>query len=316
MTPQATPNRPMMGAIALMLLTTVLAGCSGDVTPSATIQTCDEDACQITVAEAPEALEIRGVVVDETITPVKGVTVKLFQGTEQLAKVNTGSNGAFKFLGLADGFYRLTAQREGYDKAETQVDLQIGGPASLRMQITARPPIVPIHTLIEWDGFVSCSTYTIVVYVSAGCGFLSIVTGNPREIDRYRNFWDETMEPGIAPDWLQAELYWEANQIAGEGLWLHPWLYNPDQSGRKSLRGVEGTSPLMLAMDGVAIHEHGIGGATNVSMPHAMGYGIWAGSADPLTPSIVIEQPFTMYFSLLYHQTPPEGWMFIRDGEL
>lgn len=299
---------------AAWLVLVLLAGCSS-VTPPAQVQTCQEEACQTVIVEdTPEPLRIEGVVVDETITPVAKATVRLFQAGEKLGQVTTGANGAFSFLGLEEGFYRLVAGGQDHSRTETQVDLK-PGLDMIRIQVVAQPPIVPIHKLVEWDGFVSCSTYTFLVYVSGDCGILQQVTG-ARDADRARDFWDEIMEADMHPDWVQSELYWESQQVMGDGLWLDTYRSSPDEWRGERLGWYEGRSPLVFSMDAQAIHDHGIGRATNVSMPHGVAHHIWAGAPDPLTPSIVIEQPFTLYFSLVYHMTPPEGWMFVTDGSL
>ncbi len=302
-----------------ILVTTMLAGCAGDEAPSAQIQTCMEDTCQATVElneTVPDPLFIKGVVVDETITPVAGITVKLLQAKQTLAKVETGKNGAFKFDGLSNGFYRLIAEGPDHGRGEVQVDLQPDAPETVRMQVIADPVIVPIHNLVQWDGFISCSTYLGILYSSGGCAGLSIITGTNRTHDWWRPFWDELMEPGIPPSWIQAELYWEPNQVVGEALWMTNYLYHPDEPRGDWLPYAEGRSPLMLSYDAGMIDRYGLGGATNASMPHGILYQIWAGGEGITDISIMIEQPFTMYFSTFYHQTPPPGWMFVTDGEL
>ncbi len=301
---------------AFVVVAVSLAGCAEPVAPAAS-PTCDEDTCQVQVKEdVAVPLDIRGVIVDETITPVKGIGVTLWQGAEKLASVTTDSNGAFKFRSLDEGFYRITATGEGYSKAETQVDLQDGTPASVRIQVTAIPIPVPSHTLLQWDGFIGCGTYTVFVYVSAGCSILNTVTGNTRPAEPRRAFWDEVMEPGTPPSWVQAEMMWESQQMFADYLWLTSSRVNTDGAWAGGIGSVKGASPVMLSIDPEGIHANGIGQANNVSMPHGVGYMVWTAGPDAFTPGIAFEQPFTLYFSLVYNQQPPEGWMFVKDGHL
>ncbi len=302
---------------AVLLVTVSLAGCSAD-TPAATVQTCQEESCIATIAGADAVdtnRDIRGVVVDETVTPVPLVRITLWQAGEKLAALTTDDQGAFTLRGVPDGFYRLVAARDGFDSTETQLDVGPSTKGTLRVQIISQPPIVPIHTLLKWDGIVGCSV-RIVNGGAQVCSLIVSILGDPSMNDHSRGFYDEIMEAGRAPSWAQAELHWESNQAAGDALMMDAWRYAPTGQTIKRVGIAEGLSPLTTAFDAKAIEDHGIGQATNVSMPHGLRFSMWSGSENNLVPAATIQQDFTLFFSLIYNVTPPEGWTFLRDGAL
>ncbi len=307
----------MMRVALTILFVAALAGCSADTQTTQAVS-CQAEHCQATVeieTEAPATVTIKGVVVDETVTPVPDAQIRILAANSELARVDSDSSGAFAFHGLADGFYILLITKEGYAKAETQLDIQ-GPPAkAIRIQILGTPPIIPTHTLLQWDGLLGCSVRW-TLGSSQFCSLVTIATGDETYDDSRRTFYDEVVSPGIHPDWVQAEMVWESNQAAGEALSLHTWSDGRTPSYSKRLGIVEGPSPLAFAMDRATIEENGIGRASNASMPQGFYFQVWAGSAGPLTPSVTCQQDFTFFLSLIYHQTPPEGWMFVTDGGL
>ncbi len=308
-------GRIVRGPVPVIVIALLLAGCSQAPQPITMADVCEASACEATVTiedAGPTTYPVRGVVVDETVVPVAGAKVLLLQGHDPLGEVKTDQNGAFTFKGLSDGFYRLQVNREGYAQAETQLDIQGEPERMIRMQILSIPPIMPIHTIVKWDGFVGAS---------ANIGGFSPIRGGTitlfgEQIDHSgRSFYDELMAPGINPSWIQPEVVWESNQAAGDMLSLRLAARAPNEISRQVGTATAG-SPLVYSMDAEAIHTHGIGRATNVSMPKGIHTDLRAGSTNFASPSLAIQQPFTMYFNILYHITPPEGWMFVTDGEL
>jgi tetratricopeptide (TPR) repeat protein len=80
------------------------------------------------IAQAPDGATIRGTVVDPANKVVIGATVRLEQqGVVGSVETKTNSAGAFAFLGLRAGSYKLTAEKMGLSSRAVTVDASTQG---------------------------------------------------------------------------------------------------------------------------------------------------------------------------------------------
>ncbi len=155
-------GRPILSTLCLLVLTaSVLAGCAEN--------TGDEPIDNGPSIEATETTGgIRGVVVDQSIVPVAGVTVVL-DGLGQ--SVQTDEAGLFLFNGLEAGTYFLTASHPLHDTVQQSaiVEAGVARPPAVRIQLTRLIDETPYISQVAFSGYISCSLNTPAFY-SEECG--------------------------------------------------------------------------------------------------------------------------------------------------
>ncbi len=293
----------------------MLSGCA-NVEPVQEL-TCDDDACQATVfvEDAPEGattFTLRGVVVDEAIVPVAGINVKLLLGHKELAKITTGADGTFTFNGLTENIYRLRANGPGHEMGETQVDVPRMIDDTIRMQVLTVPIPEPTWVLTKWDGMIACGYYAVIIAVDWVCPH-HLVTGFER--DRFRHFWPEVNAIPEAPQRIQAELYWESNQVVGDRLYMSSYASNEDRSERTYQGRGTGAAPIIMTYDNATLAEARVGIDPATGTPKGLEFHIWVDGSSIAPVGFMIDQSFSLFFSVFHHAEPEQGWAFVRDGE-
>lgn len=150
---EATPEAMMARIwIGLMALLVVLAGCSDTAPPT------DSDDPGLDVDD--DSGGIRGVVVDDAVTPLAGATISLSTGEEALS----ADDGTFQFTDLDPGTHFLQATKIGYEPMQTSVDVEAGveRPDVTKVQLLRIPGADPYLQPHTFDGFYECA-YAIVV---------------------------------------------------------------------------------------------------------------------------------------------------------
>src|SRR5687767_7887744 len=110
--------RVARAAAMLPLLSLALAGCSGDAgDPSG--EGVPEGAFDGVDAEATaQTGVIRGIVIDEAITPLADAAVTIPVPGQKPLSATTTESGAFAFGGLAPGTYFVKVSKPGYQEAQ------------------------------------------------------------------------------------------------------------------------------------------------------------------------------------------------------
>lgn len=151
---------PRLG-LACLLIVTALAGCADGA------ESTENDEGPGVGATATTG-GIRGVVVDNAIVPIPGVSVRL-QDTELATQ--TDQDGLFVFSGLEPGTYFVEATHPFYStqQASTVVKAGVDRPDALRIQLTQiifdEPQMVPLYL----EGYIFCSSNS-PVGLSEECG--------------------------------------------------------------------------------------------------------------------------------------------------
>jgi hypothetical protein len=99
---------------------------------------------------------IRGVVVDDSITPVEGANIFLpTTGDSAL----TDAEGGFAFSRLEPGTYFIQATRFGYSDVQASVVVEAGieKPPSVRIQMPKLDVGEPFDNTLKFDGFYECA---------------------------------------------------------------------------------------------------------------------------------------------------------------
>ncbi len=270
-----------------LLVTTALAGCS-DPAPVATNeeQTAVDEQLEATATTGV----IRGVVVDNAIVPIEGVTIRILSlGLETTSL----SDGSFGFSNLEPGSYFLEAPKLCYFKVQSTAPVEAGvaKPRVVRIQMEEDLASLPRSELMTFNGYLQCG---------AGLGATGAST-NPCFAGDSVNVFDVDVSEPI--NTTQIEMIWEGTNVFGDGLDIG--IHIPGTLS--NFVGSDGPSPRILPVAGSAIEEH--------YGPDFPSYTLRVFPGTSTEASIVVEQPFTIYVTHFYGFAPDENWAFVNDGE-
>ncbi len=280
--------RPLL---ALALLTTLLAGCSGGKP--------DDPAADLTADLGLEATSttgvIRGVVVDQAIAPVAGVLLTL-QGGQ-----NATSNeaGAFGFQGLEPGTYFVTASKAGFADVQESVDVVAGvaEPPVVKVQLLADPSSLPTYEVFAFHGYLECS------FVIPGFFVPCEGVGNDHNAATFAINGEATF--------IHVTLVWDATQAFGRNLYFNV-LDNYDQYNVPTWNG--GPSPLFGDANATAIGESSINEQQEFII-EVSGDGEGVPGVAPGLVGASVQQAFDAYVVVFHGFEPPEGYNYYEDGE-
>lgn len=285
--------------VLLLLGATVLAGCASETeAPVDDFPAFDED-----LQATEDTGVIRGVVVDETITPIVGATVALV-GRD--ASTESNADGAFGFADLAPGFYNVEVSKLGYGTTQTQTEVvaAVDTPPVVRVVLQADPSSTPAAVGLVWNGYYTCS-----VSGANACAIVDIVLDIGGQGDILKDDTNTRIAIARPPSWYQSELVWEANQVLAKELTFKMEIHqNADEFDYYGVRDSIGESPLLHTLSPEEIAEHKVGNSTGVL------HRIFPG--DSPESAVFVQQDFTIYSHEFYNYAPPEGWRFTDDSQV
>lgn len=293
----------------LVVATLLLAGCTSD-SGSPSGGNAGENAPPIEATATTGG--IRGVVVDDRITPIKGATVSITPGDKTL---ETGEDGLFAVSGLEPGEYFIRASHPLYSDAQQSTSVVAGeaNPKAVKIQLVRSVFENPYYQTLTYDGFIVCSI-NIIVLLSEECGE---GVGTPCEVpavgcqrvggqDGNNVQFDFTIGAGAKT--LVVEKYWEPTSEAGTALYSPistAWSCLPVCSGNR-VSEIEGESPLYTTIDNATLEAEEI-------LPDETVISIFTW-ASPETTGAVLNQKYTDYVTVFYHVPAPEGWSFVNGS--
>lgn len=303
----------MRGAL-LVVLTLLFAGCASQ--PKASDDEEGYDAFSDLDLDADDGNGvIRGVVVDPSITPVRGATIEL-QGQDMTA--TSSKDGAFGFGNLTVGTYFLRVNKLGYFEATQQVIVEpnVDDPPVVKVTLQPDASTLPYVIADQFVGFVSCSMGGLpICRVAAPIGAFNDHTTKTVDLDR-------------DPLHVQSEMHWLSNQQVTDELWL--WhAYGEDATGTGLAQGVfgqtQGESPLILRTNAETAEAAGEGPAfADLGAEHDLVVAVFGGSMEETRLfcdqgycgglGFTFEQDFTVYTHAFYRFAPSDDWVFTRDG--
>lgn len=300
-------------ASALLVCLAVLAGCSskgtGAADPSESVPVLSVDS---------STGGIRGVVVDQALKPLKGVTVSV---TGQKTPKTTMADGAFTFSGLKAGTYIVRATHPVYDPVQVSVDVVAGvaDPKAVKIQLQRVIAQDPFYITAQFNGYIACSVGVPNVGYSEECGAgvgvdcivpvvgCQRVGGQGNNIVQNDFYVDNTGVKAVI-----AELYWEPS-TGGTGsgelytMMATNFACAPECGYDDKLAEASGKSPLYLRADDKGLE------AIQKDPTIRISTFTWA-SADGTTPNVAADQPFQEFTTIFYYATAPEGWSFINNS--
>ena len=277
--------------LPIVLLAAALAGCADAPAPAP----ADQDFSGHDLRATDTTGVLRGVVVDASITPVPGATVRV-QGLDATAA--TGADGTFGFSGLEPGTHFLTVSRPGWTEVQQSATVRAGvaEPPVLRVLLEPVPGLLPRFEVQQQSGFLACGAATLLT-VHAVCNDLSL-----NDDTSYLRF-------GLSgtPDWFQTELVWDSTQPLGSNLYQINYVTDADGgfTGDRIGEGI-GESPMVHGSGREQTEAVGLG-ANGVTV------GVFSGG-PVLETGIALDQAFDVYVVAFYNLVPDEGYVFVTDG--
>ena len=293
-----------------VVLALVLAGCSEADAPPA-----DED--ELALEQELRATEttgvIRGIVIDDAIVPVAGVTVNV---TGTTFSTRSNDNGAFGFDGLAPGTYFLHASKAGFNATQVAATVVAGvdSPPIVKIQLQRDPSTGPYVEPIYFHGFLACGA--AVFYTSVGCTTFDFLSQQTEST----SIW--SVDFTTLPRWMQGEMVWEDTQPAsGQMIWQIVKSNDPD-TPQLHIGYMETTpSPALAYVPTEVIDEY-----ADWILDRGVDYRFFAGPhelcpqhvGDPAVNRFgcgaVVEQDADIYIHHFYNTMPVPGWRFTSDG--
>ena len=270
-------------AAVAALLALALSGCAGDAPPADAAAQAVED---LGVEATSTTGIIRGVVVDDTITPLAGIEVRL---ANVARNATTNELGAFGFDGLEPGTYFLTTFHPDYASVQQSADVVAGdqAPPLVRVQVTRIPRAAP---------YVETTQHSLFMDGSFAAGGASLTLGGFTGQGTFLFGTDVAANSTVA----QVELYWDAVSPLSSSIQLDGAAVREDDAflderwnGPAPLVGRLNTTDGEQAADRVA----------------------WDITADRTPPyNVFVNQPVEAYLNVFYNLVPDADWQFGRDG--
>ena len=283
------------------LLATVLAGCSDN--GASEVEQIDVDEVEATSTTGG----IRGIVVDQAITPITGAQITVLNSDKT---ATTDETGVFTVSGLTAGAYFVKASHPLYDEVQQSVDVVAGvpDPKAVKFQLTRQIDAEPYMFTFKEQGFITCSA-NVVGAKSEECGEGVGVPGQGRvgQNPNNRAQIDFTVDgPHIAT--LIVEQVWEPATEAGTGedagkfdsRVALEWSCDPVCGGDVLAQSSSG-SPLMMRVDRETLESR------DITQDTVFSTFTWAED----NPGLLVEQEFELFVSAFYYLDAPADWSFV-----
>ena len=307
-------------SLLLAFLGVAVAGCAEEGAPAEQDDGFDE----FTLEATEETGIIRGVVVDETVTPVAGATIEI--PSEGLS-TTTSANGAFGFADLDPGVYQLRVDALGFAPTQTNAEVEAGvdKPEIVRVLLTKDASELPYVEAFTFNGFIQCSGST-PAYRVAYCGAVNLVFEIAGQEPPLQDEFIAGFDIDTHPDFIQSEMVWDSTQPLGEEMLL---TVEVDPSDGNSIGTVSGQSPLILRADNATIAAAGMDTSGymqqrvfNFEHPATTPPVPVCGVPNPVHGGdmcvkgfgMTIDQKFEVFTHNFHGFLPTDEWTFLDDG--
>lgn len=322
--------------VALVAVGFLLAGCTGGKAPAHAGASADSATTGV----------LRGLVVDEAVRPLAAVTV-LVQTNAGPMNATTGSDGLFRFDGLAPGEYLIRVNKTFYAPAQSSVDVHAGvlDPPLVKLQLTFEARSVPYAAVYKTEGFHECGTNVFRICSNVNILTWIVLCTDSNQVVCLGNVTQDRslfLVPidGV-PTFLQSELSWSATLDTGRSLSLliGGANYTELQQGMgPAFNGTEGESPLMTRISNHepadtwcvrhkqpctapdVLNSSKIGRERSLLVQVDAGgtYSAPVPGCDTLGAcgaGFSAQQPFTLFTTVFYGYEPPVDWLFTTNGQ-
>jgi len=285
--------------LAILVATVLVAGCAGgedqdtpEPEPSSTVSAGDGNE-----TTTPDQGAIEGVVKDDELQPISGVTVAI---RELSVKAESDESGAFAFTDVPVGDYVVDAAKLGFAAAAEKVSVVAGETAKLEFGLVTIVLIDSYNQTTIHTGRITCGAIAVPY-----CGATQDVGAPSPSNDQYAFSWPYA-EP--LPAYEIFEMVWtptvpgSAEKLAMLYL-TSPPLEDLDLISSHTIFSVETTSP-----------ARGEAKQSQLQAAHeAYPSSDFALGVYPAFDGYVLDQPFTIYKTTFYGEEPPEGWTYLTQ---
>jgi hypothetical protein len=280
--------------ILLVALALLSAGCVGTEEAPSPIDTAVSKITGPTEAElraTPGSIE--GLVLTPSVAPIANARVTLLR---ENVSATTDASGFFRFAGLANGNYLVSAEADGYRARTVEATATNGTVFELNLTLTAAPPTTPFVESREIAGLLSCG---VVVDAPTGRQEPPCAAADPNHRDAFEiDLMDDAKG-------LVLELAWDPSA-------------NPGAARLTMLAETVGYG----AMDEQLGLATGEGGYARIEVPQAMlekyypegGRYRVVVSLEPLAAppaGVAFQTAFTVYASAFHHAPAPSGFSLV-----
>lgn len=299
------------GAIGLLLVTTILAGCASGGT-DAPASTNDDPLAP--VEWNAETGAIAGKLIDSSLLPVPRAAVVL----EDTAHATTTSDsGSFGFSFVHPGTYSLSASAAGFDRVTTQVRVNAGEVTEVQVETTSIAGNVSYHETMTASGRIGCSVAVwqptdvvahnqpVGLCVPLNTGFQTVFLID--SIEDVSGFWIETT--------------WESTQIAGDGFTTF-WPFG-NESGLSYIGVFNGSDPLSDPVPPATFDAFLAEDDRSRLMCEETGcrlagwhytYANTLGNAYPVDFAIQVDQPYDDFVTVFHGEAFPSQFTALPDA--
>ncbi|HEX9816168.1 MAG TPA: carboxypeptidase-like regulatory domain-containing protein [Candidatus Thermoplasmatota archaeon] len=192
------------------------------------------------VAFDPQAIAIRGLVIDDEFVPIEGVTIT-DAGCDRTAM--TDSQGVFILGPLEEGEHPLTASKVGYQSVGIAVAVFDEPVEGIRFVLSAATSNVPYHETTNHVTFVNCASYNLVGGVPCTALPDYVIGGNTISPDESFSFRFKVPNDNLAD--LLIEVTWTPQAFGHDmSFWFQTPPGQPATAVRVKYFGMSGGAPL------------------------------------------------------------------------
>lgn len=306
--------RAALATACLFLVT--LAGCGE---PPAAVE--PEEFSDLTAEVDEDHGLVRGVVVDETITPVAGATVRL-AAPEGGRETETDGEGRFLIPRVPAGTHLLNVTKLNHEAVQVSVPVVAGDPLPdlVRVQLARLYDQAPYLQQEHFQGHIACG-YALP-FMSSLClnDYTRFIPGNNGSAPQLQQTGldDRDHDFAVGAGWqtLQFEMTWEPS-AQGTSSEMRIILSHFPRPATHWYAATGGPDPVTLRVEQGVVHEDQQDEPALIP-PEGLENAHFFTATQPEDgqfASVAIEQDFEVFLSFFYHGKPPEGWSFLAgDG--
>ncbi|HEX9816597.1 MAG TPA: carboxypeptidase-like regulatory domain-containing protein [Candidatus Thermoplasmatota archaeon] len=310
--------------VGLLALALAFSGCTQGTATQERTDPDDPDAPII-----PEGLvtdetgAILGVVTDESLHPLEGVTL----GLDGETTTATGIDGAFSFAKVLPGEHVIAASRDGYIESLQAVDIVAGEVTEARIRLTSTASASAFYETKIVTGLIGCGAAVLTAGVQTTPALCYANALAPPSINQHiTDFILGERQEAWTGFWV--ETTWQSTQAFGGSMNIDWWTASAPAgtTGRVAEvindANLEGPSPLRATFNVTAVQgpsQSQIAGASNfcekvciISGGHFASSQRLAGDAAGV--GLTLQQRFDDYLTVFHHLDPPTDFSALADG--
>ncbi|HUR62343.1 MAG TPA: carboxypeptidase-like regulatory domain-containing protein [Candidatus Thermoplasmatota archaeon] len=310
----------MRTALLAALVVLLLSGCTSSGNTGTTSDTGQFSDKTVTVSSTTGA--IRGIVVDQAVTPIAKVAVSVMVGATNKT-TTSDAQGRFVFSDLPAGTYFMVFKHLLYKTVQQSVDVKAGvaDPPITKVLMEAVFAQKPYHEQFKFKGIIACGYNAVLVTAPCVTDYTSISPTCPGGCApqlKGAQGDNRAFITSVAPNWqtIVTELTFQSN---GQG--------TSDRMGvlvsyEKRTAGdwfgtAEGLSPIVLRLE-TGVEGPDQQGEPKLIPPEGRNDLQILGSiaaAEGQDAGVGINQEFLVFQTNFYNAKPPEGWSFAKGNE-